>query len=262
VFYNRIGSNVDRVLAVPARLEVSPYESSYRVGEAANGRGNSNGYKISYYDLGWLCGMLLDIEIRSQTNGAHSLDDVEHALWNECKNNQPGFQEDEIRRLCVRFGGAALGRFYDQVVMHAGELPVNAELAKVGLTSELVDTPFVDYGFTYTPSRDQGGAVVNTVKGPAEGQLKVGDVIVSINGKAYDPANGRGFGQAMSTELSKAQAGVPVNIIVKRDGQNMDVQVTPVNSTKKTTKVSEVPNATPQQIALRDGWLATKKPRM
>ncbi|MFX9154051.1 hypothetical protein ABTN53_19490, partial [Acinetobacter baumannii] len=72
-----------------------------RVAEASQGKGNSNGYEISYYNLGWLAGMCLDIEMRAKTGNKRSLDDVEHALWDECKNDKPGFEEGEIRRLYV-----------------------------------------------------------------------------------------------------------------------------------------------------------------
>ncbi len=128
-----IARNIAAVRGNPNRLKVSPYDSSLRVGEAADGRGNSNGYLVSYYNSGWLIGMLLDIELRSRTAGKISLDDVEHQLWRECRNDQPGFQENEIRRLLIKFGGADLGKIYDSWVLQPGELPVEEQLAKVGL---------------------------------------------------------------------------------------------------------------------------------
>ena len=105
LFYDGIVRNQNAVRNNPARLEISPYQASYRVDEANDGRGNSNGYKISYYNLGWLCGLCLDTEIRARTNNRHSLDDVTRALYQLCKDDKPGFEEDEIRKQCVRFGG-------------------------------------------------------------------------------------------------------------------------------------------------------------
>ncbi len=117
----------------PERLKVSPYESSLRVGETAGGRGNSNGFGVDYYPTGWMLGLMFDIELRTRSNGSRSLDDVELALWRMCKGGKPGFQEDELRRQLVRFGGAELGDLYDLWVMHPGDLPYESELAKVGL---------------------------------------------------------------------------------------------------------------------------------
>ncbi len=117
------------VRANPARLEVSPFESGYRIPEA----NNSDGYRVSYYPTGWLLGLLFDIELRVRTDGKRSLDDVELALWKLCRDGKPGFEEGEIRRQLVRVGGEEMGPLYDEWVMRPGELPVEAELAKIGL---------------------------------------------------------------------------------------------------------------------------------
>ena len=68
-----------------------------------------------------------------RSNGERSLDDVERALWELCKNDRPGFDEEEIRRQLISFGGPEMGTLYDQWVRAPGELPVELQLAKVGL---------------------------------------------------------------------------------------------------------------------------------
>lgn len=132
--YTKAARTLGAVRSNPARLEVSPYNSSLQVYQAANWRGNSNGYKISYYQLGWLVGFALDTEIRARSGGKYSLDDVCLALWEQNKNDQPGFAEDEIRKQCIRFGGAGMADYFDRVVMKPGELPLEDALARVGLT--------------------------------------------------------------------------------------------------------------------------------
>lgn len=132
-FLADIGDAVQSFRNSPGRLEASPYESSFRIPEA----NNTNGYKISYYVNGWVLGMLFDIELRERTNGKRSLDDVEKALWKMCRDNQPGFAEDEIRRQLIRFGGESMGPLYDEWVMKAGNLPIEAQLAKVGIKLEV-----------------------------------------------------------------------------------------------------------------------------
>lgn len=122
---------VDTVRKNPARFEVSPYDASYRIPEAKTTF--SSGYRVNYYPTGWVLGMLFDLELRARSNGRRSLDDVEHALWDLCKDDRPGFEEDEIRRQLIRFGGPDMGALYDQWVLKPGELPVEQELARVGL---------------------------------------------------------------------------------------------------------------------------------
>ena len=131
--YADIAGNVRRQRRSEARLTVSPHDSSSRVGEANNGRGNSSGFGLSYYDEGFVVGLCLDLELLAQTNGKRSLDDVELALWKKCRNNQPGFAEDEIRKQLIVAGGDTFGPLYDKLVLTPGELPVEKALAHVGL---------------------------------------------------------------------------------------------------------------------------------
>ncbi|HEY3780095.1 MAG TPA: hypothetical protein VGL56_03350 [Fimbriimonadaceae bacterium] len=259
-FFDDVTRNVTAVRSNPARLTVSPYQASYRVGDANNGRGNSNGYEISYYNLGWLAGMCLDIEIRQQTNGKHSLDDVARALYDLCKDNKPGFEEDEIRKQCIRFGGPSLGPFYDKVVMSPGELPVEEQLAKAGLKMDEHDEPMVDVGFAAAPSRQGGGVRFARIHGPADGKIMTGDVLVAMNGKSLQGMDPRGVASVIAPVIQGAAVGTPITLTVSRGGQNVDVTIDPVMSSRKVKTISDDPAATPAQIALRDGWLYTKLP--
>lgn len=271
--------NLDAVRGNPARLQVSAYDASYRVADANNGRGNSNGYQISYYNLGWLAGMLLDIEIRANSGGKHSLDDVAHALFQLCKDNKPGFQENEIRNQCVRFGGPSLGDFYDRVVMKPGEMPVEEEFAKVGLKINETEQPYADYGFQPAPSfggfggrggRGRAGQApaqaasrgigVRLIHGPAEGQLEDGDIITTINGTTLDQSNPRDLMAAATKELGGAEVGKPISLKVKRGDQTVAVQITPVQAMRKVRSVVEDPGASLEAVKLREQWLANKTP--
>jgi predicted metalloprotease with PDZ domain len=259
MFLDAISRNLSAVKANPARLEVSPYDASFRVSEAANGRGNSNGYRISYYNLGWLCGLCLDIEIRSQTNNKRSLDDVTRALYDLCKNNQPGFEEDEIRKQCIRFGGESLGAFYDKVVMTPGELPVADQLAKMGLKLDEHDETFVDTGFTATSAFDGHGARVTAVSGPGQGQLQPGDIITTIEGLpiASTPVL---IARQLKQVADEAQPGTRITLDVTRGDQSMHVVVNPATATRKVRTVVADPAATAAAVALREEWLKTKLP--
>ncbi len=61
-----LGRNIQGVEANEGRMQISPYDSSYRVAQANNGRGNSNGLFVSFtgYNTGWELGFMLDIELR------------------------------------------------------------------------------------------------------------------------------------------------------------------------------------------------------
>lgn len=129
-FLDRMADEISRVRSNTARFEVSPWDSGQRTPEASNPM--SSGYGVSYYPTGWVLGLMLDIELRARTGGKHTLDDVEHALWQICRGGM-AFRPGEIRRQLIRFGGPEMGDLYDRWVMKPGELPTENVLAKAGL---------------------------------------------------------------------------------------------------------------------------------
>ncbi len=255
-YYKDVIQNLNAVRNNPGRLEVSPFDSSWRVAEAANGRGNSNGYKTSYYDRGWLCGMVLDIELRSLTGGKHNLDDVLLALWNLNSDDKPGFEEDEIRRQLVKFGGMEMGWFYDNVILKPGDMPVEAALAKCGLKLTEVDEAFADLGFTAVT--DTGGGRVVGPTGPATDKLMAGDMIVAINGKEIT-ASRREISSGLSSMMTSAKVGEVVKLTIKRKEETLQVEITPIAGSRKVKKIVSDPNATSAQKALGANWLAQRK---
>ena len=109
---NRYSVRPGRIVAVasmcrrnPARLEVSPYDSSYKIS------GDSpNHDKVNYYPTEWILETMFDIEPRSRT-----AEEDRWMTWNErfgiCARTQPGFGEEEIRRHLLHFGGLEWERF-------------------------------------------------------------------------------------------------------------------------------------------------------
>lgn len=257
-FYGELMNNVNGVRANPARLEVSPYDSSLRVGEAANGRGNSNGYRVSYYNTGWLCGLVLDMEIRSKSGGKHSLDDVCRALWQICKEDKPGFAEDEIRKQCIKFGGESLGDFYDRVIMKPGELPVEEALATMGLEIKEVDEPTLVWPFGWVSDREKGGARVRRVEDSAKNELQEGDIIMEINGK---PTSGKTAAQ-ISGRVTAAMKGIKadsdVTIKVDREGVTHVAVIKATSTNKKVKKVMERGGITRELVEARKTWIGVK----
>jgi len=254
-FYKDILSNLRGVRANPARNEVSPYQSSFRVRDAADGRGNSDGYKVSYYNTGWLVGMCLDLEIRDKSGGKYSLDDVERALWDLCKDNKPGFEEDEIRKQCIKFGGPSLGDFYDRVVMQPGELPIERQLAKVGLKLVDAKTTTADMGVTLTPSKDDQALTVKSPHGKATDQLKDGDLVVSIDDRATTGKTTAALQKALNDIVVLLKPGETVRLKVKRGGQTIDVSY-PLEALDATAPVIvETSDVTPEQLKLREAWM-------
>lgn len=248
-------SNLTSVRARRERLEVSPYESSWRVSEAANGRGNSQGFGVSYYNTGWIVGFCLDAELRSVTEGKYSLDDVTRALWELCKDGKPGFEEDEIRKQLVRFGGERLGAYYDQIVMKPGEIDVEGQLAKLGLAIEQREEPFADVGFDWSADKEAKGARVRRIRVEAAVDgLQEGDIVIAVEGVRLPTDTNKNIATAMTQALSKAGVGVPMKLLVVRGGSEVQVALHPVFATRTVTKIVESQTCTAEQRALRRAW--------
>ncbi len=189
--------------------------------------------------------------------GKHSLDDVELALWNLCKNSKPGFEEDEIRKQCVRLGGPEMGTLYDTWVMKPGVLPVEDELAKIGMKYEMTDGTAATLPMRTLPST-AGLGIVGTK-----------EVITEINGTSVvppaAPAGGQGGGgrrgQGRANPLARMKIGDTVTLTVsvtdsdgKTSTQKREVTLVP----NKVGSVVEDPSATPEQLALRKQWISPR----
>jgi predicted metalloprotease with PDZ domain len=232
----------------PQRNNVSPHEASLRVGETNNGRGNSNGYLISYYTMGWISGLCLDIELRRLTNNKHSLDDVMLALYAISGNGKPGFEEDEIRKQCVKFGGPEMGPFYDKVIHQNGGIPVRESLAKIGLKIEQVDERYKDVGIEFTGTE---GAI--QIRRDA-GELKRGDRIKRVGSAYLGDLNADQAVKAAQAALDAAPVGVPIALDYAGD-EEATVMITPQLRVRAVTRVTKIPGATTEQVMLREALL-------
>lgn len=247
MFGNIVG-NTQRTRANAQRLEVSPYDSSYRVREAANGRGNSQGFGVNYYNTGWVLGLCLDAELRSVTGGRASLDDVIRELYQECLN-KPGFEEGRIRELLVKHGGATMGDAYDAWVMKPGELPVEAQVAKLGLTMGETDEEYFDPGFAVNVR--QGGLTVRNAS-PTSG-LQDGDLLTMVGTVDLEKATGFEGSRAAQAVM---QGDKPFVVKYKRGETLGETTVTPKKATRKAFRVRKDPKASISTTALFKGWKA------
>lgn len=219
--------------ANPARFEVSAYQASESVAEV----NNSTGYKISYYDTGYLIGLCLDLELRKQTGNRRNLDDVTRNLFRLCKG-KPGFEEGEIRRQLVLEGGESMGVLYDQIVMKPGELPLEKALGYAGLKLDKETKPVAALGFETKEENNQ--PVAAKIEGTTE--VKEGDVILMTQ-------------RELNRLVRTSAIGAVVDLKVRRGGSEMTVKHTIGSKPEVVWNLTSMPNATPEQMALRHHWL-------
>lgn len=251
--------NVTSVRRRPERFDVSPYESSYRVADANNGRGNSQGFGVSYYNTGWVVGMILDIALLDATDGKHSLDDVEKTLWQLCENNQPGFDEGEIRNQCAKFGGLEVAYLYDKIVMKPGELPVEEHLAKLGLQIVDVKESRPDFGFRALPDLQAKQMRVSVATEVKDSPLKSGDFVVSVGGKKVEGTTNVTLSRAWEAATKDLKVGDRLTLKVKRGSEELDVTVPVSAQIVDVKKIVDLPNVSARAKFLRAKFEARKR---
>jgi predicted metalloprotease with PDZ domain len=259
-FLGALSSNVQRTWSNDQRFQVSPFEASFRVRDASNGRGNSAGYGVNYYNTGFLASLCLDLELRARTNHQFSLDDVTRKLYHDTKDGKPGYQETAVRDELVKLGGLGMGYFYDQVILKPGELPLAEQLAKVGLRVYEKESVVPDLGFSHRGDRASGGLVVREPKGVAEGKLIAGDVILEVNGKKPNGTSNRWLTVFADEHLDTAKPGVELKLKVKREGQEapVDVVIVPGSTTRKAWVVEEMEKPSREALEFRKKWLSVR----
>jgi predicted metalloprotease with PDZ domain len=252
-FLKDAAEKVAKIRANPARLEVSPYESSLREPDENDGKGNGGGWRLNYYDAGWLVGLCLDLELRTRTHGGHSLDDVERALWDLCRDDQPGFEEGEIERQFVRLGGSR--EYFERVVMKPGELPVEEALERTGLRLVKDSNTFVDKGFDLSGTYGSPKVSVDSIRPfAAAAGLAEDDVLLEVNAKPV-------MGTTMEDSIAKASAalghlhaGDSIKLKVRRGDAELDVTITAVEASVPVFRVVDDAAGDGTRLELRKRW--------
>lgn len=204
----------------PGRFETSLEEASfdawikyYRQDE------NAVNNQISYYDKGEIVSMMLDVQIRTASGGAKSLDDVMLYLYNEFYKKNRNYTPADFQKAAELAAGRSLEDFFSKYVRGEAEIDYNGILNGIGL--ELAATePDKSKAYIGADLTEEGGRLTirsipaNT---PAYEQgLNTGDQIVAIDG--YRASN-----SFLQSYLSERKPNDTVKLTVFRFDKLRDV---------------------------------------
>lgn len=114
-FLRRLGESLSRVFRVPGRRHQSLAESSFNAWDHLyKPDANSINTGISYYSLGALVALALDLRLRAAGTG--SLDRIVVLLWQRYGSRDVGLPEDAFEALAIEVGGDGLRDFFDAAV--------------------------------------------------------------------------------------------------------------------------------------------------
>ena len=251
-----LASTVSQVLRGPGRQHQSVAESSfdawikyYRQDE------NSPNAIVSYYAKGALVALCLDLEIRSQTAGRYSLDDVMRLMWRRFgrhfEREGKGLAEDAIGPLVLEATGVQVESQLAQWAHGTAELPLQALLAGVGVSLTLKAPDDEAPALGVRLSTRGGDLTIGTayIDQPAmRAGLSAGDVLVAVDGLRVDE-------RSLKALLARRQPGDPVTVHAFRRDELLCVTVRLAVGQATEASLSRDEKAADPAVRLRRGWL-------
>ncbi len=263
-YLEKLGKNIAAVQNAPGRLSQSLNDSSfdawikyYRPDE------NANNSRISYYLKGALIGLLLDVEIRSKTDGVKSLDDVMRQLWQS--HRESGYTNEDFSKIV----GQVIGLPYDDWLREHLETTQEMDFAKLldffGLEWKKKeadkDAPAEKslYGNVYVGMdllATQGRAMVDKVTrdSPASfAGFNAGDELISFDG----------FRVAAETWTERLNSYKPNDVckcLVARRGKIVELFLKLASEPETSWKIARVAKPTDDQEKRWRSWLNLPEP--
>ena len=217
---------------------------------------------VSYYTYGAAIGLGLDLTLRERSGGTVTLDDYMRTLWKTHGvpgGKAPGYVsrpytlKDAEAALATVSGDAAFAAdFFRRHVLGTEPLPFRRLFAAAGYTLRERETPPTLGVLGLTAQQGRMVVTNNTVATSAVYKAGVGrgDTILTLNGTAVTQAGD------WERILSTLTPGTEVELVFESRGEKKTARVT----VQGNDRVEAVPMSerTPQQEALRAGWLASR----
>ena len=236
----------------PGRFETSLEEASmdawikyYRQDE------NAVNNQISYYDKGEIVNMMLDITIRTASNGAKSLDDVMRHLYNEFYKKGHNYTPEDFQKASEMAAGKNLDDFFSKYVRGEAEIDYAGIMKGIGLdvTSSQSNKNRAYIGAD--TAEENGRLSVRSVSAgtPAYDQgLNTGDQIVAIDGY-------RATTQFLQSYLNEKKPGDTVRLSLFRFDKLREVTFTLGANLRSELSIAPVDSPSASQKALYKAYL-------
>jgi predicted metalloprotease with PDZ domain len=215
---------------------------------------------ISYYNKGALLAMLLDLEIRARTQGHKSLLDMMRFMYHQFYQAPAatyygpgrGFEEKDVVEALNSITGSDFAPFFERYVTGTDALPYQETLARGGLQL-LTGTPpngTPELGVLIQPE-SRGTRIISIIPGGAADRagLSRDDLLIDVDDQSLATED-------LATRLKPYPVSAKVPITVERHGRREIITVTLDPPTRNQISVVPLPAATPEQVAIREAWLA------
>jgi len=250
-FLERLGQQITELEQRPAHHTQSAEDSSRDAWLEKYSYYRQPERSISYYNKGDLLGVMLDLQVREDSQGRASLREVLQWL-NEHYAKQHKFfpDSDGVREAAEAVGGGDLHGFFNKYVAGTDEVPWDNFLRTVGLQVVRVETEIGDLGFVAARSFDAPPTVLRVERGSEAERagLSAGDVILEMDGKAA--------ASDFQRRLSAVRAGDMIRLRIRNRSGEHNLQWRVGSRQEVEFTVRDMQNVSAQQRARRAAWLA------
>jgi predicted metalloprotease with PDZ domain len=133
-----VSATVTRVLRARGRFRQSVEESSFDAWtKFYKPDANTSNAIVSYYTKGSLIALSLDLTIRRDSGGRHSLDEVMRECWKRYGEPGEGMPERGLESVAQSVSGLDLREFFERYVRGTHDLPLQKLLREFGVTMQL-----------------------------------------------------------------------------------------------------------------------------
>ena len=235
-------SNVDQVEQIPEPWSEEDGSIATWINEVYD---NSS---QMYYPKGSLTGLLLDVSIRDATDNKHSLDDVTRNLYTRFYKQGKGFRTADLLALLTEAGMPDVNGFYQHYINGRDPLPYEQILPKAGIAVQRTKQTSAFLGVSFGGAANVLGGVVNG--GPAQqAGLQAGDTIVTVGDITVSPD--QDWGPTFRSRYAGKTGPIP--IVLRRDGKEMTLNVTPGQRTISGVLLSRMANPAPKAARIWQG---------
>jgi predicted metalloprotease with PDZ domain len=205
---------------------------------------------ISYYNKGYLLGVLLDLQVREDSHGSASIREVFHWMNENYARQGLFFPDSEgVRRAAEAVSHSDLGWFFQKFVAGTEEIPWDDFFRPVGLHLVQRVISIADPGFVATQNFD-AAPLVSAISpgGTAErAGLSVGDTILEINGQRVN--------DSIARHLAALLPGQTLHLRVRNSAGERELQWTLDTRQEIELQLNDLDKVTPAQKARRAAWL-------
>jgi predicted metalloprotease with PDZ domain len=205
---------------------------------------------ISYYNKGYLLGVLLDLQVREATRGSASLRDVFHWMNENYARKGQFFPDSEgVRRAAEAVSHSDLDWFFQKYVAGTDEIPWDDFFRTVGLHLVQRVISIADLGFVATQNFDAAPLVSAISAGSAAERagLSLGDTILEINGQKVN--------DSVARHLATLFPGETIHLRVRNSAGERELQWKLGTRQEIELELADLDKVTSAHKARRTAWL-------